>query len=297
VGNVVIYYAGNQTAKQIEIYKTELPKVKAMLYEWFPTPPHRQPMYIIAASGWGGGWAVNAYKPRENGIISAGPYGIVSIFGHEMAHTMPGPLGASGVHAGYSPHLNQGEAHAGWFQGKVDAWFAPQRYLGKPNNRANAILDKEDEMGRMFDLKEEYEVHAAALEWKGKWGRRKMIYIWQKLDDRYGTTWYPRWYWVRSTRWAEEEAANGPAKLQLTWEQMVEDMSIAVGEDLFPFFIELGTSLDRKTIGPVEFMGKTLQLRPAPIRRTPAGPIQVDPAGDYTQPLTLNDRHSFRSVR
>ena len=78
-----------------------------------------------------------------------------------------------------------------------------------------------------------------------------MWWVWQKLDDRYGPTWYPRWYWVRSTRWA------GDLGHRETWEEMVEDMSIAVEEDLFPFFRAIGTSLDCARLERLTFQDRT----------------------------------------
>ena len=66
-----------------------------------------------------------------------------------------------------------------------------------------------------------------------RWGKdkewTKIWWVWQKLDDRYAPRRYPRRRWVQYTRWQNE-----PDK-RLTWDEMVEDMSIAVGEDLFPF--------------------------------------------------------------
>lgn len=40
---------------------------------------------------------------------------------------------------------------------------------------------------------------------------------------------YPRWMYIQHTRWSET------SDKKLTWEKSVEDMSIAVGKDLFPF--------------------------------------------------------------
>jgi len=55
-----------------------------------------------------------------------------------------------------------------------------------------------------------------------KWGNgkvwRKPWEIWQKLDDRYGTTWYPRWCWVQHARWQDEP------NRQLTIDNMIEEM-------------------------------------------------------------------------
>ena len=40
---------------------------------------------------------------------------------------MHGPVNDTGDVAGRALIPNRGEAHAGWFQGKVDAWFDPER--------------------------------------------------------------------------------------------------------------------------------------------------------------------------
>ncbi len=80
-------------------------------------------------------------------------------------------------------------------------------------------------------------------------------------------------------RWREEPDHRE------TWGEMVEDMSIAVGEDLFPFFRKIGTTLDRDRLERIEFMGKIMELPIAPIDISPAGPVRLEPAGDYTKPL------------
>lgn len=70
-------------------------------------------MYLILSAGDGGGWAVNAFKPKENGIISLSAQGLISIYAHELAHTMGGPRNVNDQMAGRSPLYEQGEAHAG----------------------------------------------------------------------------------------------------------------------------------------------------------------------------------------
>ena len=108
---------------------------------------------------------------------------------------------------------------------------------------------------------------------------KKLWWIWQKLDDRYGTTWYPRWRWVQHTRWQDK-----PDR-QLTVDETVEDMSIACGEDLAPFFKKIGTTLKRDRIESATFQGKAIALPVAPIEVSPAGNARHDPIGDFTKPI------------
>ena len=147
--------------------------------------------------------------------LSTSPASLLSVLGRELAHTMGGPRDDAGrICASWWPQGNQGESHAGWFQGKVIAMFSEDaRALS--NRTCNRVLENETEAGRPLDL---------AAAGKGGGGWTKMWYIWNKLDDRYGPTWYPRWRWVQSMRWANE-----PGK-RLTWDETVEDMSIACGE-------------------------------------------------------------------
>ena len=224
----------------------------------------------LAVAGGGGGWAVNAYFPKEAGTLSMSPPSLLSVFGHELAHTMGGPRNDADEICASWPQGNQGESHAGWFQGKVIAMFSEDaRKLS--NRKCNGVIEKETRTGNRLDLA------AAGKGGGGGWG--KMWYIWNKLDDRYGPTWYPRWRWVQSTRWSNE-----PGK-RLTWDETVEDMSIACGEDLFPFFKALGTTLGKDRFAQATFQGKTIALPVAPIQPTPAGPVCLDPIGDYKQPV------------
>ena len=107
---------------------------------------------------------------------------------------------------------------------------------------------------------------------------RKLWWVWQKMDDSYGPTWYARWLWIKNTRWG---ATPGKA---LSWTDVVEDMSIAVGEDLFPFFRSIGTPLDREQLGGVEFLGDELSLPTAEIELTDGGEARLEPTGDYRAP-------------
>ena len=62
---------------------------------------------------------------------------------------------------------------------------------------------------------------------------------------------------------------------------MVEDMSLATGYDLFPFFISLNTSLNREEMGEVFYKGKKIRLNKAIIPITEPGKVCLDPMGDY----------------
>jgi hypothetical protein len=105
-------------------------------------------------------------------------------------------------------------------------------------------------------------------------------YVWQKLDDRYGPTWYPRWRWVQSQRWQDDPDRK------LTWEESIEDMSIAVGEDLFPFFGKTGKHLAKDRFRKTVFQGQSMTLSIAPIEPTPPGDVCLDPITDHTKPLS-----------
>jgi hypothetical protein len=269
--NIVFYYAANQKPDLLKVVKEDVPKAQSFVQQRLPSPPTEEPMYLILCAGGGGGWAVNIYRPKENGIISLDGHGILSIFGHELAHTMFGPANDDGKMAGIAPIPDRGEAHAGWFQGKVNALFDP-KLLDKANRECNSMFAY-DPKGNAMDLATCYENE----EMNKKWGYAKdwikTWYIWQKIDDRYGPSWYPKWKWVQHTRWKDDPEHH------LSWDEMVEDMSIAVGEDLFPFFIKVGTTLNRKRLEQIEFQGKVIRLPVAPIDVTPAGPVQMGPVG------------------
>lgn len=275
--NIVFYWAANQKEDLLKTVTVDVPKAQKFIQERLPSKPTAEPMYLILCAGNGGGWAVNAYRPKENGIISLDPHGILSIFGHELAHTMHGPVNDAGNVAGITPIPNRGEAHAGWYQGKINALFK-EDILDEANRNCNSFFDY-DPKGNELDLATNYENDALFKNWgKGKdW--TKTWYIWQKLDDRYGPTWYPRWRYVQHTRWQDD-----PDHL-LTWDEMVEDMSIAVGEDLFPFMRKLGTSLDKDRLEEINYLGTTLILDIAPIDVTPAGHVRIEEIVDYKTAL------------
>ena len=108
-------------------------------------------------------------------------------------------------------------------------------------------------------------------------------YVWQKFDDRYGPTWYPRWRWVQQQRWA------GQPERKLTWEETITDMSIAVGEDLFPFFAKTGKELSIARLEKAEFMAETIKLPVAPIEPTVPGGVNLEPIGDFKKRLFGQD--------
>ncbi len=272
----VVYYTPNmdETLKQTVV--TEMPRITDQIMAWHPSTPTPEPMYLLLAAGGGGGWAVNAYKPKENGIISTDIWGLIGIYAHELAHTLGGPENAKGEKAGESPFHNQGEAHAGWFQGKIMAMY-DSTLLDRANRDCHLNFTPEY---LNLDLKRYTNDQAYADSCgKGKDWTKSWI-IWQKMDDVYGTTWYPRWRNIQYTRWMET-----PDKV-LTWEETVEDMSIAVGEDLFPFFRAMNTSLDRETCGELMFNGEKITLPVARIdATTPPGKVNLSAIGDWSKPL------------
>jgi len=272
IGNVVVYYAKNQNADLLECIEKDMPLIKGKVEGWLPSPPPDEPMNLILSAGGGGGWAVNAYLPKEVGIISLTKSGVLSVFAHELAHTMSGPVNDRGKTAGNWAQGNQGESHAGWFQGKAAALATGKRVSHQPN--------------KLFDFDKDATELDLALpgdQMREKWGKgkewTKVWWIWQKLDDRYGPTWYPRWRWVQYTRWQDE-----PSK-RLRWDDMVEDMSIAVGEDLFPFFRKIGTTLEKDRLAEAEFMGEKLALPVAPLDTGPAGDVRLEAIGDFRKPV------------
>jgi hypothetical protein len=276
LGGLIVYYADNQPASTMKCINEQIPAAHKFAMARLPTRQFAEPYNIVICAGSGGGWAIMG-RPKGAAVIAYDPLEILGIYAHELIHTMGGPGNAKGEIAGSSPHHNQGEAHAGWMQGKIGALFSGK--LNEANRNCNSILDLEKSKGAKLDFATEYENAAGHAKWgKGPYWT-KMWYVWQKLDDRYGPTWYPRWYWVRSTRWQADP------KHAETWEEMVEDMSIAVGEDLFPFMKKTGMTLKQDRLERIEFQGKTLELPIAPIDYTPAGNVNLDPIGDYTKPL------------
>ncbi len=272
IGNVMVYYAKNQNADLLECIEKDMPLIKAKVEGWLPSPPPEEPMNLILSAGAGGGWAVNAYLPKEVGIISLTKSGVLSVFAHELAHTMSGLVNDEGRTAGNWPQGNQGESHAGWFQGKAAALGTGDRVSHQPN--------------KLFDFDRDATQLDLALpddQMREKWGKgkewTKIWWVWQKLDDRYGPTWYPRWRWVQHTRWRSEPSRR------LSWDETVEDMSVAVGEDLFPFFRAIGTTLEKDRFAEADFLGEKLKLSQAPVDTGPAGRVRLEAIGGFRKPL------------
>lgn len=273
---IVVFYAPNIDPKLRKCVEIEFPKITKKILQWLPSDPTKEPMYLILSAGSGGGWAVNAFMPKENGIISLDDMGLISIYAHELAHTLGGPSNAKGEKAGESPIVNQGEAHAGWFQGKIDAIYDKDLETHAVKKCEAYFMNPEFSK---LDIKRfrEDEAYNKKFIYGADW--HKLWYIWQRLDDTYGPTWYPRWKMIQYERWADDP------KRKLTWEETIEDMSIAVGEDLFPFFVELNTSLKRNTMGEVEYQGKKISLTKANIAIVAPGNVKLEPVGDYKKPL------------
>lgn len=286
--DIVLFYAANQKEELLRTIDEDIPVAKKLVETWLPSRPTLEPMYLILSSGGGGGWAVNAFRPKENGIISLSPSGILSIFAHELAHTMHGPVNDKGDVAGLAPIPGRGEAHAGWFQGKVDAWFS-EELKNKPVKNCNSLFDF-DTTGNMLDLVKCFENEELREKWgKGKdW--TKTWWIWQKLDDRYGLAWYPRWKYVQHTRWADDP------EHRLTWDEMAEDMSVAVGEDLFPFLRSAGLSLEKERFEKGVFKGREIELPVAPIRADRAGNAVLEGIVDYKNTLTGSQKPVRREL-
>ncbi len=274
IGGMVVYYTSNQFPELLKTVREDFPAITRQLYEWLPSPVPTEPMNMILCSGNGGGWAVNAYKPREVSTIATNPAHVRGIFAHEQAHTMSGPFKAAGNHALGG---NQGDHHAGWFQGKIlamwDETYGP--------NRDCQLVFKDDYDGSQ-DSPDAIFKQANLKGWRAGHDYLMTWYIWQKLDDRYGPTWYPRWRWVQQQRWAHQ-----PDK-KLTLEETIEDISIAVAEDLFPFIIKTGRDLAYDRFEKVTFMGKQMNLPVAPIEPTPPGDVRLEAIGDYTKPIKIN---------
>ncbi len=267
MGDVSVFYAANGYKHLIEVCRKELPAIRRICERWVPSKPTGDRMHIILSGGGGGGWAINAYLPKEVGMISADAQGVKSVYAHEVTHTLAGPANSRGEHAGVLPNPGWfSEAHAGYYQGKSDYVFN-----GSPTHRGT--MDLSSERAKALDL-------ANLKENQGGEGWHKIWTVWHLLEERYGSTWYPRWLWVQNERWANE-----PRK-QLTWDNVVEDMSIAAGEDLFPFFREIGTTLTKERMGEAEFAGKKLDLPVSGVRVRRCSPVpRVEPCGDWRKPV------------
>ena len=65
-------------------------------------------------------------------------------------------------------------------------------------------------------------------------------------------------------------------------------MISAVGEDLFPFFKKIGTSVGKERFAEAEFQGQKLTLPIAEIDLEPGKSVNLEPIGDYQLPLKKN---------
>ena len=271
---IVCYYSKNQTPEILSTVQQDFTEITNDLYKWMPSPKPEEPMYLVVCSGGGGGWAINAYLPKETGTISTSSEGMRSIFAHEQAHTMSGP---GGLIADHPFGGNQGEEHAGWLQGKIDAKYDA---VSGPNRQCDQVFLPD--YNSHSETRPEQIFRAKNLRnWQQGWDRLMIWYVWQKLDDRYGPTWYPRWRWVQGQRWIEDP------NRKLNWEESIEDLSIAVGEDLFPFFIATGKKLRQTTCKSVEFQNETLNLAISPLKATLPSNVCLEEIGDFTKPIRI----------
>lgn len=71
-------------------------------------------------------------------------------------------------------------------------------------------------------------------------------------------------------------------------DETVEDMSIAVGEDLFGFFRKIGATLSKERFARAVFNGQTIELPAAPLDRSPAGPVRLEPIDNYKERLIFD---------
>ncbi len=276
IGDVVLFYAFNQKKELLDCMDNDLPRAQKILQKWFPSKKS-EPIYLILSAGSGGAWVVNAYKPKEVGLISIDPIPLIGAFAFEMGHINRGPANEFGRTAGWVQAINGSNGQAGWFQGKILAIFNDSLKY-KPNRDCNSFFTK-DKKGDSIDLARFNPEELYSKDEK----ITKLWYVFQKLDDRYGTTWYPRWLWVMNTRW------DSTPEKQLTFDEMVEDMSIAVGEDLFPFFSKLGTTLEKNRLAEIKFNNEIIRLKVSPLEVTPAGNIKLDSIKDYMQPIIISE--------
>ena len=272
INGMVTYYAPTVNHTLLECIKKEFFRINDTLLQWYPSRQTEEPMFLVLSAGSGGGWAVNSFFPKENGIISQDSASLISIYGHELAHTLAGPVNEKGQAAGDVPFGNQGEAHAGWFQGKVEALYNEE--LRQHANKKCGDFFRSSEFDKL-DLKRYTNDGEYAKQFSYGAGWYKLWYIWQRLDDTYGNTWYARWKHIQYTRWK-----NDPMRL-LTWEEMIEDMSLATGHDLFPFFISLNTGLERREMGEVIYEGKKVKLSGAVIPIIEPGNVCLNPIENY----------------
>ena len=117
VGGVIVYYAKNQKEELLQTVRERDAQGQSNRSKpGCRRSPPDEPMYLIISAGGGGGWAVNAYLPKETGVISLSPAGLLSVFGHEMAHTMSGPPNDRG---------EDSRRMAAWQSGRIPCGLVP----------------------------------------------------------------------------------------------------------------------------------------------------------------------------
>lgn len=233
VAGLTVFYAANQQPGVVRIARERLHEVKDLLDKMLPSPPPpADAMYLCLAAGTGGGWAVNAYTPKDASVcaVETDENGILSVIAHELAHTMPGPAASDGSLGGYLPDIFS-EAHAGWFQRKVGIELDWE----KPTVHAQSIASW-DPSCTEIDI-------ANPPEGQGWLAWVKIWWIWQVFDYRYGAGWYPKWMQII------HETYKNDREHRLTMDEAVATMSRAVGEDLFPFFQKVGTTVHPVDLG------------------------------------------------
>ncbi|HJN16617.1 MAG TPA: hypothetical protein QGH10_14025, partial [Armatimonadota bacterium] len=238
VGGVKVLYADNQLPDIVELAKTRFTEVRDLLQEMLPTPPSPgEAFYIDLAGGEGGGWAENAYTPRLAGTAATDHDAILSILGHELAHTMYGPAAIDGTAGCVLPGWFS-EAHAGWFQRKLMGKLG----TGPSGPHVEQYLAQHDPLLNDVDLAD-VPPEKYVVAWTKVW------LLWAILDGRYGEDWYAKWLEYLHNKY------NDP-KREVSMDEYIMSISESVGEDVAPLFERFGTTVgdrtDLRPIGPPE---------------------------------------------
>ena len=80
INGMVTYYAPTVNHTLLECIKKEFFKINDTLLQWYPSRQTEEPMFLVLSAGSGGGWAVNSFFPKENGIISQDSASLISIY-------------------------------------------------------------------------------------------------------------------------------------------------------------------------------------------------------------------------
>lgn len=67
-------------------------------------------------------------------------------------------------------------------------------------------------------------------------------------------------------------------------------MSIVVGEDQFGSFGKIGTTLDKQRFAQAILNGQTIDLPVAPLDINSAGPVLLEPIGNYREPIIVSSK-------